>query len=304
MKVLLTGKDGQLSRRLATELSRVANVTAVARSDCDISDVESVAQTVRRVRPDLIVNGAAYTAVDRAESEPRACQAANADGPKNLAEAAEQCGAGLIHFSTDYVFDGENETPYSESDSPQPLGVYGQSKLAGEANVLAGEAPSLILRIGWLYSDDERSFLGRIMQQLMEKEELRVVNDQTGTPTSASLIARLTADLVALMENDAAGFLKHGGGIVHLACQGQGTWFDFAEEVIKQASKANIGFRAKRIVPISSSEFPLIAARPTNSVLDTSVWQSRFDLDLPSWQEDLAGVFEAYLARINQTARQ
>ena len=279
-----------------TDLERVGSVTGFGRAGCDITNFEELDHLITKLHPDIIVNAAAYTQTEKAEAEADRCFAVNAQGPRNLAAAALAHGATLIHYSTDYVFDGKSERAYGETDAPNPLSVYGRSKLAGEDNIIDSGASSLILRIGWLYSDDDQSFLGRIMAQMFKKEELRVVDDQFGAPTSASLVSNLTARILE------AGDLNSGGAIVHLACTGKTSWFDFAHEILTLAQEAKLDIRTKRIIPVPSAEFNLIADRPKYSVLDTTKWTNRFAIELPSWQEELGDVFRSYLVTHNLAA--
>ena len=277
MKILLVGKDGQVGRELLPILASHGEVAATGRADLDLRETSRVAEKVLDEKPDVIVNAAAYTAVDRAESEPDTAQAVNAAAPGAMAAEAARLGALLVHFSTDYVFDGAKPQPYLEDDSTNPLSAYGRSKLAGERAILSSGCRHLILRTSWVYGPHGRNFLLTILRAARERPELRVVDDQVGAPTSSLAIARATA---ALLRRDAAG-------LYHFTAAGKTTWFGFAREILARA-----GIHTP-IVPISTNEYPAAARRPRNSVLDNSRLKAAHGLALPSWQEQLDEVMAA-----------
>jgi len=243
----------------------------------DLADQSAIRSLVRDVEPDTIVNAAAYTAVDRAELEREMAYLVNANAPAVLAQEAELLGARLIHYSTDYVFDGTKETPYLENDEPNPLNVYGSSKLEGERGILKTDADAVILRTSWVYSAHGKNFVRTILRLAAERDELSVVADQRGAPTSAGLIARVTAELISHQEQS---FHR----LYHLTSCGATSWYDFARAILRisygQATPC-------RVIAVKSEEYPTEATRPTNSVLDCTRIQSEYDLDLPTWDEEL-----------------
>ncbi len=282
MKVLISGRNGQVAQALLTSLQGLGEIICLGRAELDLADVDAVRAQVRALRPDLIINAAAYTAVDQAESEPEQAFAINAIAPGVLAEEAKALGVPLIHYSTDYVFDGSKKSPYVESDASQPLGVYGQSKLAGEQAIAAVGGDYLILRTSWVYSLYGRNFLLTMQRLLQEREELRVVSDQIGAPTWAGTIADTTRALIDHWQTGKTG----PWGVYHLSGQGETSWFGFASAIgehLKQAGKP-----CARLVPIASSEYPTPAQRPLNSRLDCSHLQAAWNVRLPQWHVALA----------------
>jgi len=279
MKILLTGSNGQLGWELARTLAPLGALTAYDRTTLNLAKPDQIAAAVHSVKPDIIVNAAAYTAVDRAESEPDAAFAVNAIAPGLLAEGAKRIGALLIHYSTDYVFDGAKETPYVEGDQPNPLNVYGRSKLAGEQAIGDVGGQYLILRTSWIYAARGRNFLLTILRLLKEKDELRVVSDQIGAPTFAGALANATAKL--LRKHAAA--LDDARGTYHVTSAGHTSWHGFAMEIARLEGTP----REIRLVPILSNEYPLPARRPKNSQLSNEKLFERFGVALPSWQTSL-----------------
>ena len=239
----------------------------------DLADPAMIRDVVRRCSPAVIVNAAAYTAVDRAETDREAAFAVNARGPGILAEEARRAGAVLIHYSTDYVFDGRRSLPYDESSPTGPLNVYGASKLEGERSIEASGALALTLRTSWVYSRHGRNFLVTIAELAARRDEVRVVADQTGVPNWSRSLARATAQLVAA----GAGYLGDRAGLYHLSAEGSATWYDFARAIVGDASRA-------RIVPITTAEYPTPAARPSYGVLDASRFVSTFGFGIGHWQ--------------------
>ncbi|MBC8120513.1 MAG: dTDP-4-dehydrorhamnose reductase [Gemmatimonadaceae bacterium] len=289
MKILLTGKDGQVGRRLQRTLAPLGEVVAVGREVVDLAQPDSIVRTVRAVKPDLIVNAAAYTAVDKAESEPDLAHAINAVAPGIMAEEAGRLGAAIVHYSTDYVFDGKKASPYDESDSPDPTGVYGRTKLAGEQAVQAVGAPYLILRTSWVYDCSGKNFLLTILRLAHDREELKVVDDQTGAPTSSPLIANLTAQI--LQGGNPVELLRHQGGLYHLTASGQTTWYGFARAIVEGDPRRDKQ-RLQRLLPITTEEYPTAARRPAYSSLNCAKLSGTFGLSLTEWQVGLGQVFQ------------
>ena len=281
MRVLVCGHNGQVAQALKTQLAGLGEVHLLGRDQLDLAQPEALREPLRQLAPELIINAAAYTAVDQAESEPDTAFAINAQAPGVLAEEALRLGAPLIHYSTDYVFDGEKATPYTEQDVPNPLGVYGRSKLAGEQAIAAVGGEHLILRTSWVYSLHGRNFLLTMQRLLQEKPQLRVVDDQIGAPTWATTIAHSTRLLIERWQAGGAG----AWGTYHLTAQGQTSWFGFAQAIGEQL-KAR-GLPCAELLPIPSSEYPTPARRPANSRLDCSRLAREWDVTLPHWQQAL-----------------
>ena len=277
MRILLTGKTGQLGWELERTLPPIGEVIAFGRAELDLADKDQIVSVVRSARPDVIVNAAAYTDVDRAEREPELAHAVNATGVATLAEEAKRAEILLIHYSTDYVFDGTKDEPYVEEDHPNPLNAYGQSKLAGERAVRDIDGAYLILRTSWVYAPRGRNFLLTIRRLLREREELRVVSDQTGAPTSAAALALATRELII---RHGVGVLSDASGLYHMTAGGFTSWHGFATEI---ARLENIG-RPVRIIPITSSEYPTPARRPRNSRLSNEKLLQTFGIVLPHWE--------------------
>lgn len=281
MKILICGKQGQVSRELQHRLGVLGELVVPGRDQLDLTQPEQIRQQVRRVRPDLIINAAAHTAVDQAESEPQAAFAINAEAPGILAEEALALDIPLIHYSTDYVFDGSKTAPYNEADEPHPLGVYGQSKLAGEHAITAVQGKHLILRTSWVYSNHGRNFLLTMQRLLQEKPELRIVADQIGAPTWAGTIANSTLALIERWQAGEAG----AWGTYHLTAQGETSWFGFAQaigEALREQGKP-----CATLLPITTSDYPTPATRPLNSRLDCSRLQREWGVSQPDWQTAL-----------------
>jgi len=277
VKILLTGKNGQVGSELAGTLARLGEVIAYGRDDLDLAAPDQIASAVRSVRPDVIVNAAAYTEVDRAEREPDAANAVNAAAVAVLAEEAKRARALLIHYSTDYVFDGTKDAPYVEEDRPNPVNAYGRSKLAGEQAIQHIDGAHLILRTSWVYSTRGKNFLLTIRRLLREKNELRVVSDQIGAPTSAEELARATAEL---LRRHSATALGDARGIYHATASGFTSWHGFATEIARLEQPDS----PVRIVPIGSRDYPTPARRPGNSRLSNEKLLRRFGVALPRWE--------------------
>ncbi|BAQ78202.1 dTDP-4-dehydrorhamnose reductase [Pseudomonas sp. St29] len=281
LKILISGRHGQVSRELQQRLGDLGELVVLGREQLDLSHPEQIRQQVRAVRPDLIINAAAHTAVDQAESEPELAFAINARAPGIFAEEAKALGVPLIHYSTDYVFDGRKDTPYVEDDEPNPLGVYGQSKLAGERAILQVQGQHLILRTSWVYASHGKNFLLTMQRLLQERPELRVVADQIGAPTWAGSIANSTRDLI---ERWLAG--RPGAwGTYHLTAQGETSWFGFAQAIGEQLL-AN-GKPCAVLQAIPASAYPTPAPRPSNSRLDCSRLAREWGVTQPDWHSAL-----------------
>jgi len=281
MRILISGQHGQVSSELQKRLGVLGELVVPGRDQLNLSQPEQIRQQVRRVRPDLIINAAAYTAVDKAQSDAAAAFAVNAEAPGILAEEALALGIPLIHYSTDYVFDGSKIEPYNEADEPHPLGVYGKSKLAGEQAITAVQGKHLILRTSWVYSAHGHNFLRTMQRLLQEKPELRIVADQIGAPTWAGTIANST---LALIERWQAGE-RGAWGTYHLTAQGETSWFGFAQAIGEALRKQ--GKPCAHLLPIPSSEYPTPAARPSNSRLDCSRLLREWGVSQPDWQTAL-----------------
>ena len=288
MKILLLGKNGQVGWELQRSLAPLGQVLALDRHSTDfcgdLSHPERLAQAVRDWRPDVIVNAAAHTAVDKAESEPELARCLNATAPAALAQAAAAIGAWLVHYSTDYVFNGQGEQAWRESDATGPLSVYGQTKLEGEQAIVASGCNHLIFRTSWVYAARGGNFAKTMLRLAGERERLTVIDDQHGAPTGADLIADVTAHaLVHAMIDPAAGL----SGIYHLVAAGETSWHGYASHVIAQARQIQpvLALKVTDIAPVPTSAFPTPAKRPLNSRLSTHKLQQAFGMVLPPWQQ-------------------
>lgn len=279
--ILLIGRTGQVGWELERTLAPLGRVAAVARPELDLGAPARISSLIKEIRPAVIVNAAAYTAVDRAEEEPGIAMAVNGTAVGIIGEAAKKTGAAVIHYSTDYVLDGRKTAPYIETDPVNPLNVYGKSKLAGEQALLASGAAALILRTGWVYGLRGKNFLLTIRRLLAERDTLRVVDDQTGAPTWSRLVAEATAQIIA---RAGRGLADHRG-IYHITCQGSTTWCGFAREIA--AYHRGQGKQAE-ILPVSSAEYGAAAIRPACAVLDNGKLAAAFGLALPDWRAALA----------------
>ncbi|TBV08865.1 dTDP-4-dehydrorhamnose reductase [Stutzerimonas kirkiae] len=281
MKILITGRSGQVSRELQRALAPAGDIHALGQQALDLGNPQSIRQQVAALKPDLIVNAAAHTAVDAAEQQRELAFAVNAEGPRVLAEEAARLGVPLIHYSTDYVFDGRKQSPYNEQDSTNPLGVYGASKLAGERAIQAVGGQHLILRTSWVYARHGKNFLLTMQRLLQERDSLSVVDDQIGAPTWAGTIADTTAHWVdAWRHGRAAPF-----GLFHLTSSGETSWYGFAQAIAERL-QAEGKLRA-RLTPIPSKDYPTPAKRPQDSRLDCSLLQRTWNIRLPEWREAL-----------------
>jgi dTDP-4-dehydrorhamnose reductase len=277
----------------------------VDRQRLNLTDKDQIRATVRSVRPDVIVNAAAYTAVDLAESEPAIAYAVNAEAPRLLAEEAKQTGAWLVHYSTDYVFDGNKKSPYHETDQPNPQNVYGKTKLDGERGIVDSGAPHLIFRTAWVYATHGRNFLLKMLSLATQRESLTVVCDQIGAPTSAWEIARATTQILAegYRRRQDSWFPIENSGVYHMTAQGETTWYEFARAILEEESQCrvrsawlasttnNLPVIAKSVVPISTNEYPSPARRPPYSVLCNARLARTFGVTLPDWRGQLHSSF-------------
>ena len=287
MKILLLGKNGQVGWELQRSLAPLGEVLALDRHSTpycgDLSQPERLAQTVLDWRPDVIVNAAAHTAVDKAESEPELARCLNATAPAALAQAAAQIGALLVHYSTDYVFNGQGDQPWKEGDATGPLSVYGQTKREGEQAIVASGCAHLIFRTSWVYAARGGNFAKTMLRLAAERERLTVINDQFGAPTGADLIADVTAHTIVLTMINR----KCLTGIYHLVAAGQTTWHGYASHVIAQARliQPDLALKVSEIAPVPTAAFPTPAQRPLNSRLATHKLQKAFGLVLSPWQQ-------------------
>ena len=282
MRILITGSQGQVGWELARCLAPLGEVVALDHAGLDLADPAAVRRAVREVRPAVVVNGGAYTAVDQAEAEEAIATRINGDAPGVLAEEAARLGAALIHYSTDYVFDGTQQGPYREDDPVAPVNAYGRSKLAGERAVAAAGGAYLILRTSWVYAARGANFPRTILRLAGERDELRIVDDQIGAPTWARWIAEATGAILAAGRGDPAGYLAERGGCYHLACGGATSWYGFARELLAVAGGEG---RVATLVPIATAEYPTPAARPANSCLECARLAETFGIRLPAWKE-------------------
>lgn len=297
MKLLLLGGNGQLGRELRRSLAPLGELIVTTRDGrleagagaalpLDLSDLDAIAAVVDRVGPDAVVNATAYTAVDKAESERELAFRINAEAPAALADACATAGIPLLHYSTDYVFDGQGTRPYREDDPTAPLGVYGESKLAGELAVQASGAGHLILRTAWVHALHGHNFLRTMLRLAGERDELRVVADQVGSPTPAWLIADVTARILA----DGVG----PSALLHLTCTGECSWQEFASEIMRLGVASGRIGQAPKVTPITTAEYPTPAHRPAYSVLDTRRLTERYGIELPRWQDALSRTLSAH----------
>lgn len=286
MKVLICGAGGQLGRALSARIPSGVTSTEQSRDELDISRQGRVCSVVKSLRPDIIVNAAAYTAVDAAEDDEASAHAANALGPKYLAEAARDASARLIHVSTDFVFDGMQPTAYTTDSEPRPLNAYGRTKLAGERYVTDVLGPSgYVVRAGWLYSEHAGNFMTTMLRLMRSGRSLTIVSDQIGTPTSVDYLA----DAIW-----ACARTEHDGGILHVACAGVASWYDFAVAIQHEGLRRGLLDVPVAIAPITSAQYPMAATRPSFSVLDTATTREALGLPVMHWTEALAGVMERY----------
>ena len=295
MKILLLGKNGQVGWQLQRALAPLGEIVALERKDAggDLADPQGLAAAVRAAKPQVIVNAAAYTAVDKAESEPQLARLINTEAPAALAREAAASGALLVHYSTDYVFDGSGSAPWQESDATGPLNVYGATKLAGEQAIAASGCAHLTFRTSWVYAAHGDNFIKTMLRLAATRERLTVIDDQQGAPTGAELIADVTAHAISQTLQQPAK-----AGLYHLTAAGEASWFDYAQYVLalaRQARPQGVKTAAGGVQPIASSQYPAAARRPLNSRLDTRRLQAAFGLQMPPWQQGVTRVLREIL---------
>jgi dTDP-4-dehydrorhamnose reductase len=303
--ILLTGKTGQLGSELNRLLPKLGEVIAPGRNELDLREPEKIRQVMRNTKPQLVVNAAAYTAVDAAETDTANALEVNAEAPRLLAQEAKKIGAMLVHFSTDYIFDGSKKAHYVETDPPNPLNAYGRTKLAGEEAIRNSGAAHLIFRTSWVYATHGRNFLLTILRLATEREELKIVADQAGAPTCAFDLAEATTRILAGMTGSSTGqfAFPEASGTYHMTAAGQATWYEFATAILEEARCAPQNLKwlasatkgrpliARRVVPISTGEFRSPAPRPANSVLSNVRLEQAFGVELPDWRTQLQRCF-------------
>lgn len=292
MKILLLGKNGQLGWELQRSLALLGELIALDRSGfkglCgDLSDLEGLRQTIDVIKPDVIVNAAAYTAVDKAENEPKLVQLINVQAPKLLAEEAKRIGALLVHYSTDYVFNGEGKDPWHETDEPAPVNQYGQSKLNGEQAIQASGCKHLIFRTSWVYAARGNNFAKTMLRLASERQSLSIINDQVGAPTGAALLADCTAHAIYQSVRNPQLL-----GLYHLSASGQTTWYEYANLVIEHAKTIGKKLTVTEVLAINTSDYPTPAIRPHNSKLETTKFCESFNLVLPKWQDGVIRILD------------
>lgn len=285
MKILLTGKNGQVGWELNRSLSKLGTIFAMGRDQMDLSKPETLGPIIQEIRPDIIINAAAYTAVDKAESEPELAMTINGVAPGVIAEEAQKIGAGMIHYSTDYIFDGKATSPYKEDDPTFPLSVYGKSKLAGEKAVIQVGIPHIILRTGWVYSLMSNNFLLTMQKLAQSRKQIKVVNDQTGGPTWSRSIARGTKHIMEQFLNGDTATSKvfTGSGVFHMTCGGETSWFGFANKILELSRLS----KDAEVIPIPTIDYPTPATRPIYSRLSNKKLKQVFHHEMPQWYEAL-----------------
>ena len=304
-KILLIGRNGQVGTELSALLPRLGELAALNRQELDLTKPDDIRRTIREVRPQWIINAAAYTAVDQAEQDEATARAVNEEAPAVMAEEAKKSGAALVHYSTDYVFDGSKKSPYEETDIPNPINVYGRTKLGGERAIQESGALHLIFRTEWVYATQGHNFLLTILRLATQKQELRVVADQIGCPTTSREIAAATVRIISQLMNKEEGVrsLAESGGIYNMTAEGETSWYEFAKAILSEASSANctlpwvdtatkgMPFLAERVVPITTAEYPTPARRPLYSALSMARLHYGFGVRLPQWRAQLQSLF-------------
>ena len=296
-RILIFGRIGQVGWELRHKLACLGQVSAVEYPEVDFTNPDSIRSAVRAVEPAVIVNAAAYTAVDKAETEPELAAAINATGPGVLAEEAKRLGSLLVHYSTDYVFDGTKKDAWVETDTPDPLNVYGRTKLAGDQAIQAAGCAYLIFRTSWVYGARGSNFLLTMLKLAQERTELRIVSDQIGAPTTSECIALGTANVLAQVLAPGGAGLEGRSGIYNLTNAGSTSWHGFAEAILTRAS-TSLGIRLPNLVPIATSQFPRPAQRPLNSCLSCQRLEETFGVRMPQWEDALSLVFETLTERV------
>lgn len=301
LRILLFGATGQVGRELQRSFADAGEIVACDRSSVDLFSEDQVRSAIRQFAPDVILNAAAYTAVDKAESEPERSMAINANAPRTMAEEAQRMNALLVHYSTDYVFDGTKASPWVESDAANPLNSYGASKLAGEEAIRQVGGRYLIFRTSWVYGPHGQNFLFTMLRLARQREELRIVDDQFGTPTTSIALADATRSVVDAVLAGNSDSAENCAGVYHMTCSGSVTWYGFARAIFERAG--DLLTRIPRLVGILSSEYPTAARRPHNSVLSCEKLRANFDVQLPSWQAALDTVMQQIAAAQPSTSQ-
>jgi dTDP-4-dehydrorhamnose reductase len=296
-KILILGRRGQVGWELRHKLASLGQVTAVGSSELDLSSPDSIRNFVRATEPAVIVNAAAYTSVDNAESDIEPAAAINGVAPGVLAEEAKRLGSILVHYSTDYVFDGTKRGSYVESDAPNPMNVYGKTKLAGDLAIEAVGGDYLIMRTSWVYGSRGNNFLLTMSRLAQERSELRIVDDQIGAPTSSDCIAQATADMLVQVLAQEGRRLDGRSGIYNLTAKGETTWFGFAKALLTQSADTS-GFAIPTLIPICTGDYPRPARRPANSRLSCQKLAETFVVTLPHWEHALSSVLETMAAKV------
>jgi len=305
-RILLIGKNGQVGRELERVLPRIGDVLAFGRQQLDLSKPADLRRIIEEAKPHLIVNAAAYTAVDQAESDESTARAVNGDAPALMAAEAKKIGAALVHYSTDYVFDGLKNSPYQEDDPPNPVNAYGRTKLAGEQAIVEAGVPHLIFRTAWVYATRGRNFLLTILRLAAQREELKIVRDQVGAPTWSREIARATTSVLGQLYKEPSGFgFGRLSGTYHVTASGTTTWYDFATAILEEAIETpshlpwfkaatnGHSIKARRVLPIATSEYPTPAQRPPYSVLSNERLSRTFGVQLLDWRAALHEAFRS-----------
>ena len=296
MRILLTGASGQVGGALRSLLTTHCTIIAPSSSEFDLSKPETLADRLKDFRPDLIVNPAAYTAVDRAEEQRELAFLVNAKGPEVIAQWAAKHRVPLVHFSSDYVFDGSGDTPRREDSPTDPMSVYGASKLAGDKAIMAAGGPHLIARTSWVYAAKGTNFLRTIARLASERKELRIVADQIGAPTTARAIANAVADIVLPDLANLNNLFTRKGGVVNLVCTGETSWHEFAGAIVEGLRYRDFELQVETVVPITTADFPTKAKRPGNSRLDLSRLRDEFGVVMPNWRDALAPELDDFVA--------
>lgn len=295
MHILLFGKTGQVGWELQRALAPLGKITALSTRSTewcgDLTQPEEIRKSIQNLRPDIIVNAAAYTAVDKAESEPDLAELINSTSVKVMAEEAKNLNAILIHYSTDYVYSGEGQNRWRESDKPEPRNVYGKTKLSGEQAITAADIQYLIFRTSWVYASRSNNFIKTMLRLGSEKEALNIINDQIGAPTGAALIADITAHALRMIQAN-----PELSGIYNLAAAGETSWFDYASLIFTESEKYSTGLKIKKLSPIKTAEYITPAKRPLNSRLDLTKIERSFNLTLPHWQNGVRYAINEILA--------
>lgn len=295
-RIVLLGANGQLGHELARRLPALGALHTFDRSGLDLTNSAQIREIIRSIKPHLIVNAAAYTAVDKAEQEPGLARQINSAAPQILAEEAKRCNALLVHYSTDYVFDGQGDQPWTEDQPTAPLNVYGETKRAGELAIAATGCAYLIFRTSWVYGVHGANFVKTMLRLARERSELSIVDDQVGAPTSAQAITDTSIEILNQGKHAFYDYFLEYSGIYHLVCAGETSWYGFAQQIFSEARKCGETLAVQDVQPIPGSQFPMPACRPMNSRLNTDKIQTHFSVSLPDWQSSLARCFPQILS--------